>query len=99
MLRASGEKIQEIPLRHEGNEFGASRDVLEIGPLECEAAECAASRSNLAIRQLQEIVEQTEFVQDLHRRRMNGVAAKIPQEIAMFLEDGNPHPGVHEQIA
>ena len=56
----------------------------------------ASSRSFL-MRQLQEIIEQAEFVHHLERRGMDRVAAKIAQEIGMFLQHDHIDAGARQQ--
>ena len=49
------------------------------------------------MRQAQELVRDRELVQQLERRWMDGVAAKVAQEIAMLLENGGADTGPREQ--
>ena len=51
------------------------------------------------MRQLQELVQQTEFVHQLERRGMDGVAAKIAQEIAVLLQHDDIDAGARQQKA
>src|SRR5260370_41213558 len=45
------------------------------------------------MRALQELVEQPQLVHDLQGRRMDRIAAEIPQEIGMLFENQNRDPG------
>ena len=63
------------------------------------AAEIRAERGLLVVRQLQELVEQAELVHDLERRGMDGVAAKVAQEVGVLLEHDDVDAGAREQEA
>jgi len=43
------------------------------------------------MRQLEELIEQAEFVHEFQRRRMDGVAAEIAQEILVLFQDEHRH--------
>src|SRR5207245_9261114 len=59
----------------------------EVGERERGVADLPPQLADLLMRQLQEFIEQAELIEDLQRRRMDGVAAKIAKEIGVFLED------------
>jgi hypothetical protein len=59
-----GHKVEEIPLRHERHELAAARHVSEIGKLQDGLTEAGAQLANFVVRDFQEIVEQSEFVDD-----------------------------------
>src|SRR5260370_40246293 len=48
---------------------------------------------DLLMRALQELVEQPQLVHDLQGRRVDRIAAEIPQEIGMLFENQNRDPG------
>ena len=47
-----GQKIEEVPLRHQCNEFAARRQVAEIHHLEVLGADLTGQRLNLLMREL-----------------------------------------------
>src|SRR5947199_10399264 len=52
-----------------------------------------AEGADFLVRALQELVEQPQFVHNLEGRRVDRIAAEIPQEIGMLFEDQNRDPG------
>ena len=99
MPAALGEEIEEVPLRHEGNELAARRQVAEIREVVLAVAEERGDGGLLVVRQLEELVEQAELAHDLEGRGMNGVAAEIAQEIGVLLEHDDVDAGAREQEA
>ena len=91
-LRALGEKIQEIPLRHQHDEFAMGRQVRKIGHRHLLLADVRDEFANLLMRPLEKVFEQVELVQNFERRWMNRVAAKIAQEIAVLLSTTTSTP-------
>src|SRR5271155_5141774 len=51
------------------------------------------------MRVAQELVENAKFVHQFQGRRMNGVAAKIAQEVSVLLEHHDLHSGASEKIS
>ena len=49
------------------------------------------------MRALQKRLEQPELVHDLERRRMDRIAAKVAQKIAVLLEQDDAHAGARQQ--
>jgi hypothetical protein len=92
-----GEKIQEVPLRHQCEEFGPGRQIAKVREGIFPTAETLGDDRLLLVRQVQEHIQQAELEHHLHGGGMNGVAAKIAQEIAMLLEDDNVDAGAREQ--
>ena len=95
----SDEKVQEIPLRHESDEFAVSRQPREVGHRDKVTIEDSFQLRHFLMRQLQEFIQQPEFVHQLKCGRMNGVAAKIAVEIAVLLQHHDIDAGAGEQIA
>ena len=62
-------------------------------------ADDAADLADLLMRQLEEFVEQAELVHHFERRGMDGVAAKVAQEIGMLLQHQDIDAGAGEQKA
>ena len=63
------------------------------------AAELAVHLLQFLMRQLQEAVDQAEFIHHLQRRGMHGVAAKIPEEIGVLFQHHGVDAGAPQQIA
>ena len=61
------QEIQQIPLRHEGNEFTARRQMAEIGDVDHLLADLAAERTRRVVRQLE------EFIQEAHSLNSSSV--------------------------
>jgi hypothetical protein len=61
------EKVQEIPLRHNCDEFAAPRDVAEIRGAHESRSDRAVELSQLRMRDLQEVVEEPELIEHLQR--------------------------------
>ena len=76
-LRLVGEKIEEVPLRHEGDEVAARRQVREIGKHHAILADQPYELAQLLMRPLEELFEQAELVHDLEGGGMDGVAAEV----------------------
>jgi hypothetical protein len=93
------DEIQEVPLRDQHQEVARSRHVREVGDGDQLAVDLARQLGDLLVRQLQEVFEQPEVIQDRQRRRVDGVAAKVTQEVVVLFEDGRLHAGAREQVA
>ena len=98
-LAPVGEKVEEVPLGHQRDEFATGWQLPEIRECILVAAEICAERGLLMVRQLQEVVEQAELAHDVEGRGMDGVAAKVAQEVSMLLEHDNVDAGAREQEA
>jgi hypothetical protein len=59
-----GEKIQEIPLGHQGDEVTGGRQAAEISDLEAAFADFDAQGPQLGMRNLQELLQQPQLIQD-----------------------------------
>src|ERR1700730_15673028 len=89
---ALAQEIQEVPLRHQGDEFAAGRQMAEIRGGEPKAAEPGLDLGHLLMRQRQEFGQEAELVHELERRGMDGVAAKVAQKIAVLLQHHDLDP-------
>ena len=94
-----GQEVQKIPLRHEGKETAVHRQMGEVGQRDGRAEDISAQLAHLLMRQREESIEQAQLVDDLERRRMDGVAAKIAEEIGVLLEHEHIDAGTREQEA
>ena len=93
------EEVEEIPLRHEGNELAARRQVREIGKIVFVRAEHPADRFCFLMRQFEEFFQQPKLAHELQRRWMDGVAAEVAQEIGVLFQHDHIDPGAREQEA
>src|ERR1700675_4680959 len=82
-----GDEIQEIPLRHEADEFAVHGKMGQIRDGDGEIVDGGADLKKLLMRDAQEIVEKAELVHQLEGGRVNGVAAEIAEEVGVFFED------------
>ena len=80
-------------MRHERDELAMRREASEVGKRHGSIAELRAEHARFLMRQLQKVIEDTQFVHHFERRRMNGVAAEVAQKIGMLLEDENVDAG------
>ena len=94
-----GEKIEKVPLRHEGDEFAAGRKVRKIRERHIVIADLALEHAQLLMRPLEEVVEHTELMHDLERGGMDGVAAKVAEEIGVFLQHNDVDVGAGKEEA
>ncbi len=92
-----GEKVEEIPLRHQRDELTVRRQMRKVGDVDGFAGDDGARGVELVVRQRQEVVEPSELVEQLERRRVNRVAAKVAEEVGIFLKDGRVDAGACEQ--
>ena len=98
-LAAIGEEVEEVPLRHQRDELAAGRQVGEIRESISPTAEICADAASFLVRQLEELVEQTELAHHVEGRGMDDVAAEVAQEVAMLLEHDDVDAGAREQEA
>src|SRR6266481_2249172 len=94
-----GDEIEKVPLRHERDEFAARGELGEISDGYNLPVDHGAQLSHFLMRLLQEFIKQAEFVHQLERGRMNGVAAEVAVEIGVLLKHCHLHAGPREQIA
>ena len=93
------DEIQEIPLRHQADEFAVHRKMGEIRDGDGEIVDGGAKRAEFLMRDAQKIVKEAELVHQLEGGRVDGVAAKIAEEVGMFFENDDLDPGACEQEA
>ena len=94
----TGEEVEKIPLRHQGDELADCRDMAEIGHFERRPAHADAGGGDLLMRQAEELLKQTEFVEDLERGRVDRVAAEVTEEIGVLLEHGDLDAAACQQV-
>src|SRR6266446_7008145 len=94
----AGEKVEEVPLRHETDEFAVRRQTGEIGHGCDVAIEDPPQLGEFLMRELEKFFQQPELVHELESGRMNGVAAKIAVEISMLFQDRHFHTCARQQV-
>ena len=62
-----GEKVEEVPLRHESDEFGLCGEVREVGYVEALATDDGREAGDLGVGNSKEFVEEAELMQELKR--------------------------------
>ena len=98
-LAVRGEKIEEVPLRHQRDEFAVGRQVPQINHAHVLVADLCAELLHLLVRQLEKFIQQAELVHQLERGRMDGVAAEVAEEVSVFLKDHYVDAGARQQEA
>ena len=94
-----GEEVEEVPLRHEGDELRMSGEVGEVADGERPAADGHGELGELLMWERQKFVEQAQLVEELERGGMDGVAAEVAEEVLVFFEDGDIDAGAGEEEA
>ena len=84
-----GEEVEEVPLGHEGDELGRSREVREVGHGKGLSTDGDAEGGDLIVRKGEEGFEEAELVHEVESGRVDGVAAEVAEEVLVFLEDGD----------
>jgi hypothetical protein len=97
--RLLGEKIEEVPLRHQRDETAARGQLRKIRERYAILADLAGELAHFLMRPLEELVEHAKLGHDSERRRVNGVAAEVAKEIGVFLQHPNVDAGTSEEIA
>ena len=96
---ALGQEVQKIPLRHDRDELAARRQMAQVGDGHLDTVDAAADLAQLGVRPRQEVVEHAELGHYLQGRRVDRVAAKVAQEVGVFLEHDHVDTGPREQVA
>src|SRR5580658_5097374 len=97
LFRMRRDKVQEIPLGDQGDERTLHFQVREIPDGDLFSANNRAQLTHFLMRQFQELTQQSEFVHELHGGRMNGIAAKVAEEIGPSFDDDHVDTGAGEQ--
>src|SRR4030095_201321 len=92
------EKIQKVPLRHEGNEFAVRRQTREIGHRNGMTVKDPADLAQLLMREFKKVGQQSELVHHLESGGMNRVAAEIAKEVGVLFQNDHLHAGAREQV-
>src|SRR4029077_3786934 len=91
------DEVQEIPLRHQRDEFAVRRQVRKVGDDHADVLDLAAELGQFLMRPAQELIENSKLVHQFQGRGMNRVSAKVTQEIRVLLQDHNIHTSTREQ--
>ena len=75
------------------------RQMREVGERHACRADIAGEMIDLLVRQLEEFIDQAEFVHQLERRGMHDIAAEIAQEVGVLFENGDRDAGARQQKA
>ena len=75
------------------------RQMREVGERELGVTEPGLEAGDLLVRKLEKRLEQAELMHHLQGRGMDGVAAKIPQEIRMLFQHDDLDAGPRQQQA
>ena len=97
--RLLGEEIEKVPLRHQGDEAAMRRQMREVCNDDPLVADQTRKLAHLLVRAFEEGVENAELVHDLERGGMDGVAAKVAQEIGVLLQHHDVDAGAGQQEA
>src|SRR6185312_9307 len=84
-----GDEVEEIPLRHERDEFAMPRHMPEVANGDERILQLKPNGTYFLMRALEELFQNAEFVHQLEGRWMDRIPAKIAQKIAMFLKHPN----------
>jgi len=87
LLPGVGEQVEQIPLRHHRDVRTPHLQPAKVG--DDHAAVHVDREGDLvqpALRQLGEPLTEAQLVKQLQGRRMHGVAAEVPQEVAVLLQ-------------
>jgi len=91
-----GQQFEEVPLRHH-------RDVLVGAGQPVQAHDDGAGIElhrdvvDQPARQPRELGPEPELIEERERRGMNGVAAEVPQEVGVLLENRHPDPASRQK--
>ena len=92
------QKIQKIPLRHEHEKLAECGQVREIGQRHGVPVYLPLHARDLLVRQREEGFENAQLVHHFERGRMNGVAAKVAEEVRVLFEDHDVDARTRQQI-
>src|SRR5271170_4713859 len=79
--RFLGEKVQQVPLRHEGDELRVGGQMREVADLEFITSDHCGDVVDFRMPDFKQLLEQAELIHQLQRGGMDRVAAKIAEEV------------------
>ncbi|SLD77098.1 Uncharacterised protein [Mycobacteroides abscessus subsp. massiliense] len=93
-----GQHVQQIPLRHHRDIGVRGAQPGEVGHHNLLAVRPGHSHPlQLCVGQLVESIEETQLVEQPQGGRVHGVAAEVPQKIAVLLQHDDLYPGPGEE--
>ncbi|MND96221.1 hypothetical protein D3C80_885050 [compost metagenome] len=93
------DEIEKIPLRHEGDETMTDRQPGKIRDRDTFAADNRIQPRRARMRQAEELVDETQLLHQFKRGGVDGIAAKIAQEIPVFLDHRHIYTAAGKQQA
>ena len=96
LLGGRGEHVEQVPLRDHRDERVPDGEPRQVGDRRRARVEDDPRLLDRLPRQLGEAVPETQLVDQRHRRDVDGVAAEVPQEVAVLLQHGDLDPGPRE---
>ena len=91
------EEVEEVPLRHESDEFCLSGKMGEISHWKRVTADSDGQIREFLVWEREKFVENSEFMEKLKSGGMDGIAAKVPQEVTVLLDHRHPQPRPSQQ--
>ncbi len=79
-----GEEVEEVPLRHEGDELGDGGEVARSRRWGRSGRRCWRRGGRSAEWGMEEAVEEAELVEELEGGGVDGVAAEVAEEVGCF---------------
>ena len=70
----------------------------EVGDTDRSVAKLGVHFLQLLVRNLQEVIDQAQFIHHLQGRGMDGIAAEIPEEVGVLLQHNRLDAGATQQI-
>ena len=98
-LGVTGDEIEKIPLRHQHDELASGRQVREIGDRHSLIADDPAQPARFLMGPGEKLGKKPELMNDFEGRGMDRVAAKVAEEIGVFLENDDVDAGPCQEKA
>src|SRR5271170_6965178 len=95
-FRFFGDEIQEVPLRHERDEFAVRGQMRKVGYRHRKVVDDGSDLRQFLMWTAQEFVENSQLVHQFERGGMDGVASKIAQKIRVLFEHNYVDSGTSE---
>src|SRR5687767_15124297 len=90
------QEIEEVPLRHHRDERRWRVEVRQVADRPAAATEAQLRTLYFVVRPLEEPLEHAQLVENLHRRWVDSVAAKIAEEVGVLFEHLDAAAGAGE---
>ncbi|HYC24473.1 MAG TPA: hypothetical protein VEC58_00420 [Roseiarcus sp.] len=86
-------------MRHHGDEVARGRQARKIGERRPKIADPSFEVKDLLVRQFEKSFEQPQFAHEIERRWVDRVAAKVAQEVGVFLQDDDVEACPRQEVA